>query len=49
MAVINLQGLDTQTKPMYAVDEVLKDYYDNCITSKEALEIINAINCEWKF
>lgn len=48
MPAINLDGFDTQLKPMYAIDEVLKDYYDNHINSKEAIAIIDAINCEWK-
>jgi hypothetical protein len=49
MPVIDMSELDTQSKPMYAIAEVLQDYYDNCINSKEALGIINSINCEWKF
>lgn len=35
--------------PMKAINEILNDYYNNHINSKEAMEYINAINCEWKF
>jgi len=49
MPVINMKGLDTQREPMNAIDEVLKDFYGDFINSREAIEIINAIMCEWKF
>ena len=49
MATINLEGFNTQVAPMKAIDEVLRDYYEGCVNAKEAMEYINAINCEWKF
>lgn len=48
MPVISLEGLDTQLAPMKAIDEILRDYYEGSINSREAVEIINAINYEWK-
>jgi len=48
MSVINMTGLNTQSAPMDAVESILKDYYDNCINSKEAIVIINAIVTEWR-
>lgn len=47
--IINLEGFDTQLAPMKAIDEILRDYYDGSINSKEAISYINAINCEWKY
>lgn len=49
MPTINLDGFNTQVAPMKAVDEVLRDYYEGCVSAREAMEYINAINCEWKF
>lgn len=48
MPIIDMTGLDTQLAPMKAIDEVLADYYNGFINSKEALGIINAVNCEWR-
>jgi hypothetical protein len=48
MPVIDMTGLDTQLAPMKAIHEVLSDYYNGFINSKEALGIINAIACEWR-
>jgi hypothetical protein len=48
MPVIDMTGLDTQIAPMKAIDEILTDYYEGSINSREAIEIINAINYEWK-
>ena len=48
MPVINMSGFDTQKEPMKAIDEVLQDFYGDFINSREAIEIINAIMCEWK-
>jgi hypothetical protein len=49
MPTINLEGFDTQLAPMKAIDEVLRDYYEGSVNAKEAMEYINAINCEWKY
>lgn len=49
MPVIDMTGLDTQLAPMKAIDEVLNDYAGGFINGKEALGIIDAINCEWKY
>jgi hypothetical protein len=49
MPVIDMTGLQTQTAPMKAIDEVVGDYANGFINSKEALGIINAIVCEWKY
>jgi hypothetical protein len=49
MPVIDMTGLDTQLAPMKAIDEVVGDYTNGFINSKEALGIINAIVCEWKY
>lgn len=44
-----MTGFDTQIAPMAAINEVLNDYAGGFINSKEALGIIDAINCEWKY
>ena len=49
MPVIDMTGLQTQIAPMNAIHEVLNDYTNGFINSKEALGIINAIACEWKY
>lgn len=49
MPAIDMTGLNTQVAPMKAIDEVLNDYAGGFINSKEALGIIDAINCEWKY
>jgi hypothetical protein len=48
MPIIDMTGLDTQLAPMKAIHEVLSDYYNGFINSKEALSIVNAIACEWR-
>lgn len=49
MPTINLSGFNTQVAPMKAIDEILRDYYEGSVNSREAMEYINAINCEWKY
>lgn len=49
MPVIDMTGFDTQLAPMKAIDEVLTDLDGGFINNKEALGIINAIVCEWKY
>jgi hypothetical protein len=49
MPAIDMTGLDTQIAPMKAINEVLNDYAGGFINGKEALGIIDAINCEWKY
>jgi hypothetical protein len=48
MPSIDMTGLDPQLSPMKAINEILNDHYNGFINSKEAISIINAINCEWK-
>jgi hypothetical protein len=47
MATIDLTGFDTQNKPMYAIEDVLRDYTDGFLGGAEALSIIRAITTEW--
>lgn len=49
MPTINLEGFDTQVAPMKAIDEIMRDYMEGCVNSKEAMSYIHAIVCEWKF
>ena len=47
MPVLNMDGWDTQAKPMAAVGEVMQDYADGMLSGIEALRMIDAINYEW--
>ncbi len=49
MPAIDMTGLDTQIAPMKAIGEVLNDYAGGFINGKEALGLIDAISCEWKY
>jgi hypothetical protein len=49
MPVIDMTGFDTQLAPMKAIDEVLTDLDGGFINNREAIGIINAIVCEWKY
>jgi hypothetical protein len=49
MPAIDMTGLDPQVAPMKAIDEVLNDLHGGFINYKEAIGIINAVVCEWKF
>lgn len=48
MPAIDMSGLDTQTKPMDAICEVLNDYHEGFISPLEAVGVINAIATEWR-
>lgn len=48
MPVIDMSGFKTQTEPMKAIEETLKDYKDGFLSGLEALGIINAISTEWR-
>lgn len=48
MPRIDMAGLDTQHAPMYAVEDVVNDCHGGFISPLEAVEIINAIVCEWR-
>lgn len=47
MPTIDLTGFNTQSAPMAAIAEVLTDYYEGSVNSREAMEYINAITIEW--
>lgn len=48
MPAINMSGLDTQTAPMGAVEDVVKDYVGGFLTATEAIDIVTAIVHEWR-
>lgn len=48
MPVIDMTGLNTQSAPMAAIEEVLKDHFNGFTSSAETLNIINAISIEWR-
>lgn len=47
MPTINLEGFDTQSAPMKAITEVVKDYFECSVSSREAMNYIFAICEEW--
>ena len=49
MPAIDMTGLNPQIAPMKAIDEVLNDLNGGFINQKEAIGIINAVVCEWKY
>lgn len=48
MPVIDMSGFDTQTQPMYAVEDVVKDYVGRFLTAAETVDIVTAIVHEWR-
>ena len=49
LAIIDLNGFDTQQEPMSAIAEVLNDYNGGFINAIETVSIVNAIVSEWRF
>lgn len=47
MPVIDMTGLNTQSAPMAAIDEVLKDHFNGFTSPAETLNLISAISIEW--
>lgn len=47
MPVIDMSGLDTQSAPMKAIDDVLKEYHQGFLSGIETLNVITAISIEW--
>lgn len=48
MPVIDMTGLDTQSAPMKAIDDILKEYHNGFLSGIEALNIISIVSIEWK-
>ena len=49
MVHINLEGFDTQLEPMKAIAEVMDDWNEGFVNPREALGIVYAITCEWRY
>lgn len=49
MPVIDISDLNAQTKPMDAIDSILDDYDGGFMKAYEALAVIRAVVCEWKY
>lgn len=47
MPVIDMSGLDTQSAPMKAIDNILKEYHQGFLSGIETLNAITAISIEW--
>lgn len=47
MPVIDMIGLDTQSAPMAAIEEALKDHFNGFTSPAETINLITAISVEW--